>query len=130
MGWLDTNSMLLTERTLDNLWTRQQLTLQNIANVNTPGYKAKYATFEDELKRSLSKFDGKRQTSVREIRDEIRSSRLWIHENQEESERLDGNNVQADVEQLELARAQIQYDYALRQITEEFNRLRTVIAGA
>lgn len=130
MDFLSTNSMLLTQKTLDNLWQRQQMTLQNIANTDTPGYKAKRVTFEDELRRSLSAFDNVRQTKVRKIGNEIKNSKLWIHESREESERLDGNNVQADVEQLELARTQIQYDYALRQITDEFSRLRTVITGA
>lgn len=130
MDLLNTNSMLLTRKTLDNLWERQQLTLQNIANNDTPGYKAKYATFEEELSRSLSQFDNVRQSKVSEMKKEIMGSKLWIHESQEESERLDGNNVQMDAEELELARAQIQYDFALRQITDEFSRLRTVITGA
>ena len=130
MDFLSTNSMLLTQKTLDNLWQRQQMTLQNIANTDTPGYKAKRVSFEDELRKSLSAFDNVRQTKVREMANEIKNSKLWIHESTEESERLDGNNVQADVEQLELARTQIQYDYALRQITDEFSRLRTVITGS
>ncbi|WP_206459604.1 flagellar basal body rod protein FlgB [Anaerovorax sp. IOR16] len=130
MDWLNTNSMLLTEKTLDNLWQRQRLTLQNIANAETPGYKAKYATFEEELNLSLSKFDKKRASKAKEIGSEIQNSKLWIHQSSEESMRLDGNNVQVDVENLELARAQIQYEYALRQATEELNRLRTVITGS
>lgn len=130
MDWLNTNSMLLTEKTLDNLWQRQRLTLQNIANAETPGYKAKYATFEEELKLSLSKFDKKRASKIKEIGSEIQNSKLWIHHSSEESMRLDGNNVQIDVENLELARTQLQYEYAMRQATEEFNRLRTVITGS
>lgn len=129
MEWLNTNSMLLTEKTLDNLWQRQRLTLQNIANVDTPGYKAKYATFEQELKSSLSKFEKKRAFKMKEIGSEIQNSKLWIHDSSQESMRLDGNNVQIDVENLELARNQLQYEYAMRQVTEELNRLRTVIAG-
>jgi len=130
MDWLNTNSMLLTEKTLDNLWQQQRLTLQNIANSETPGYKAKYATFQEELKLSLSKLDRKRGSKANEIGSEIKGSKLWIHESSEESTRLDGNNVQVDVENLELVRAQFQYEYALRQATEELNRLKTVITGS
>ncbi len=130
MDWLNTNSMLLTEKTLDNLWQRQRLTLQNIANAETPGYKAKYATFEEELKLSLSKLDRKRASKATEVGDKIRDSKLWIHESPEESTRLDGNNVQVDAENLELVRSQFQYEYALRQATEELSRLRTAITGS
>ena len=40
---------MMTERVLDYLWGRQIVTLNNIANVDTPGFKAQYVTFEEEL---------------------------------------------------------------------------------
>ena len=47
------NSIRMTEKTLDFLWKRQEVISNNIANDSTPGYKAKVLTFEDNLKRSL-----------------------------------------------------------------------------
>lgn len=32
------NGLLLGEKTLDSLWMRQNLTMNNIANVDTPGF--------------------------------------------------------------------------------------------
>ena len=40
------NGIMMTERVLDYLWGRQIVTLNNIANVDTPGFKAQYVTFE------------------------------------------------------------------------------------
>ena len=41
------NGIGLTEKVLDYLWGRQNITLNNIANVDTPGFKAQYVTFEE-----------------------------------------------------------------------------------
>ena len=41
------NSVSLDERTLDLLWERQNITMNNIANVDTPNYKARFITFEN-----------------------------------------------------------------------------------
>ena len=41
------NNILVGRRSLDYLWTKMAASLENIANVDTPGYKAKYVTFED-----------------------------------------------------------------------------------
>lgn len=41
------NGVSLTEKMLDYLWTRETVTLNNIANVDTPGFKSQYITFEE-----------------------------------------------------------------------------------
>ena len=45
------NGIALTEKTLDLLWGRQNITVNNIANVDTPNYKSKYLTFEKRADR-------------------------------------------------------------------------------
>ena len=129
MDWLNNNSMLLAQKTLDVTWRKQNLALDNIANVDTPGYKAKYALFEDELRSKLKRFEGRTGFKNGEIRDAIRSSRIQVRQSDEESIRLDGNNVNLDVEELEVARNTYQYQFALRQISDELSRLRTAIEG-
>ena len=47
------NGLLLGEKTLDSLWMRQNLTMNNIANVDTPGFKSQYMTFENELAQKI-----------------------------------------------------------------------------
>jgi len=121
--------MLLSQRTLDVTWERQKLAQDNIANVDTPGYKAKYSLFEDELKSRLRRFEGREGVKRGEVRDAIQRTRLDIRQSREESIRADGNNVNLDVEQLEVARNAYQYQFALRQITDQLTRLRLAIEG-
>ena len=125
MNVIDNNSMLLLQKSLDFVWQKQRITSENIANAETPGYKAKYVTFEDEFKRSLSGTEGNRS----KVRQAIDSAKMRIGVSKEETMRLDGNNVNVDVENIELARTQIQYEYLLKQINDQFIRLKMVLEG-
>ncbi|MDR2023910.1 MAG: flagellar basal body rod protein FlgB [Hungatella sp.] len=120
------NNLSMSEKTLDYLWSKQRITMNNIANDDTPGYKAQYVTFEDEFRKRL--MAGKEGTS-REIGSLIQSSRHFIRNTRDESARMDGNNVNADVEQVELARTVLQYQYELNAFNSEISRFRTVIKG-
>lgn len=127
MSWLDSNSMLITQKSLDFVWEKQKAISENISNSTVPGYKAKYVTFEDELKANLLAV--RDRTKASDIKKEILSTDISYHTSLSESTRLDGNNVNVDVESMELARAQLQYDFLTRQITDQFTRLRMVIEG-
>jgi len=129
MDWLNDNSMLLTQKTLDVSWAKQKIAQDNIANVDTPGYKAKYILFEDELRKRLSRLEGKERLKNSEIRETIRDSRMRIRQKDDESIRADGNNVNLDIEELEIVRNNYQYQYALRQISDQLSRLRVAIEG-
>ena len=129
MDWLNSNSMLLTQRVLDVSWERQKLALDNVANIDTPGYKAKYTLFEDELRSRLGRLRDRDDVRSSDIRDAIQNTRLQVRQSQEESIRADGNNVNLDVEQLEIVRNTYQYQFALRQISDQLARLRTAIEG-
>lgn len=53
MDFLSNNSLLLLQRSMGFLWTKQAAILDNIANAETPGYKAKVVTFEEQLRARL-----------------------------------------------------------------------------
>ncbi|MGN1350240.1 MAG: flagellar basal body rod protein FlgB [Anaerovoracaceae bacterium] len=131
MSWLESNSLLLSKKTLDNLWKSQRFSLENIANQDTPQYKSKYVTFEDELKTSLARYrtSGDRKLVRSSAAAAIADSGIYVHESTAESTREDGNNVDLESEYLELARNQIQYQYAIRQISQEYSRLQKAIEG-
>lgn len=120
------NSISMAEKALGHLWSRQQVTLNNIANVETPGYKARYVTFEDEFRRRLQAGRQGAGTS-RDMGNVISSSRYFTHDTKNESARMDGNNVNLDVENVELARTTLQYQYQLNALNSEVSRLRAVI---
>ena len=83
-------------------------------------------TFEDVLKRNLERV---RNGSSSDIRKAIGNTRGVIHTTEQESVRLDGNNVQIEAEYLEQARVQLQYEYQLKLLNSELSQLRTAIKG-
>ncbi len=119
------NGVSLTEKMLDYLWTRETVTLNNIANVDTPGFKSQYITFEEELSRRLS--ESSASGSPREaVAQAIDSSRLRIHTTRSETTRLDGNNVDMDQEQVQLVRTAYEYQYMLNSLSNDISRLKSV----
>lgn len=131
MSWLDSNSLKLTKTALDDLWLSQRYSLENIANADTPNYKAKFVSFADQLraKINMSKNQLDRSRVVSDISDDIDNSIAWVISDTSETTREDNNNVDLDSEFLEIARTQLQYQYAIRQISQEFQRLQTAITG-
>ncbi len=55
MSGLFDSSIALTGKVLDLRLQRQNLVASNLANVNTPGYKAKTLEFEDSLQKAIGK---------------------------------------------------------------------------
>ena len=131
MDWLDTNSLKLTKRSLDNLWMSERYSMENIANIDMPNYKAKWVSFENQLGARLKA--GKNATSrakvVADVDDAIKNTKSLVLRDYSETAREDNNNVDLDSEFVEIARTQLQYQYSIRQISQEFQRLRTAIIG-
>lgn len=126
MDGLYGNSLPLLTKALDCLWTRQEVLSNNLANVETPGYKSKYVTFEDELKKRLeSAAGGTRQQRL----EAIQKVSGRIQETTGRTERLDGNNVDATEEFVEITKAAYEYQYLLRSVDMDIARLRSVIRG-
>ena len=121
------NNIDLARKSMQYLWGKQQITLQNLANVDTPGYKSKYVTFENEFRSRLKNAALTRDDE--KIADVIKDSKFIVHNTEDESARLDENNVDADVESVELSWATLQYMYTAQAITSDIARLRSVIRG-
>ena len=121
------NNIALASKSMEYLWGKQQITLQNLANVDTPGYKSKYVTFEDEFRTRLR--NASMAKDGEKMEDAISGSHFIVHDTEEESTRLDESNVNADVESVELSRATLQYMYTAQAITSDIARLRSVITG-
>lgn len=119
------NGISLTEKMLDFLWTRETVTLNNIANDDTPGFKSQYITFEEELKERLSEASASRLPREA-VAQAIDSSKLHIHTTRSETTRLDGNNVDMDQEQIQLVRTAYEYQYMLNSLNNDFSRLKNV----
>lgn len=120
------NSVLMAEKSLGYLWKKQEVTLDNIANVDTPGYKKKNVSFEEMFRKKLAAADTAKDSSVME--QAIQSSQYSIWE-RDDAARVDDNNVNLDVEYSELARTTLHYQYMLQSVNADISRLRAAIKG-
>ncbi len=120
------NEFLMTNKALDFVWKQQQLTANNIANVDTPNYKAQHISFEDEFKNRLNHAmkSGNSSTMAQAI---TQTKAKVVASNN--SKRVDGNGVDMDVENVELVKTTLQYQYLVQAFNSDYNRLRTVIRG-
>lgn len=119
------NGLLLGEKTLDSLWMRQNLTMNNIANVDTPGFKSQYMTFENELAQKIRSALTVQKASMKNVARGIENMRHSVHTTLNESTRLDENNVDMDQEQVELARTAYEYQYMISSVSSDLSRLRS-----
>lgn len=101
---------------LDMLWLKQKVISDNIANSETPGYKAKHVQFEEVMSETMKNQDG-----------HSGHFRAAITTDQATSSRPDGNNVDMEKESLELWQTYAQYTYLTEKITSDFKNLRYVI---
>ncbi|MDW5300482.1 MAG: flagellar basal body rod protein FlgB [Sedimentibacter sp.] len=118
-------SLQLLNKSLDGLWLKQQINMENISNFSTPGYKSKFVDFETTLKKILN---DKENEATSEMNSKIMSSNIIIGENDNQSLRLDGNNVDLEKENLQLAKTQLQYMYTVTELNSYFSKLNSVIS--
>ena len=62
-----TSHLKLREKTLDATWARNEVIAQNIANVDTPGYKKSSVSFEEHLESAMDSSGFKGNTTDRNI---------------------------------------------------------------
>jgi len=112
------------ERGLDAAWLRNTVISQNIANVDTPGYKRKVVQFEEFLSNEMK--NGKiSQGRSRLYGDDIRI----IEDPTESSYRSDGNNVDIENEMALLAANTLRYNTLIQKMNGDFQKLKLVIKG-
>ena len=116
------NGIALSEWALDMLWLRQNITLNNIANDDTPDFKSQYLTFEDTLAEQVKAASA--TGSAENVRQAISSAPAIVRTTENETHRLDGNNVDMSQEQIDLVRTAYQYQYLTNSINNEIKRLQ------
>ena len=94
-------------RYLDAATTQAKLTAQNMANVDTPGYRAVGIDFEAEMRRMLG--DG--PTASTPLQARLEDGLVA---------RPDGNNVSMDRESLNLAEAQLRYRTGITLLKQQY----------
>jgi flagellar basal-body rod protein FlgB len=127
------NNISLLQNALDASSLRQQVISNNIANSETPGYKAKKVVFEDILKQHLSN-----QASIVGNRTDSRHLMIGssnsvpnaqIVENTETVMQNNKNNVDVDQEMTDMGKNSLWYYTLTEQLNSEFQQLSIAITG-
>ena len=124
------NYINVLDKAADASWTRESVLAQNIANVDTTGYKRKDLDFESQLQQQLKHY---KYTNLDEKVKKTDLSKLKANiytDLSNYSYRLDGNNVDIDTENVELASEQIKYEALTNSINAEFTRMRQAMGKA
>lgn len=115
------------KRAADAAWQRNEAISNNIANVDTPGYKRQDVAFESVLQQALG---NNRYQSMDDKVANVNLSRLRGRayvDYANYSYRLDGNNVDIENENVMLAENQLKYQGLISSINQEFTNLQTVM---
>lgn len=116
------------EKSLDYSSVKQKVIAQNIANVDTPNYKAKNvvkASFQNALQTSIQAY----RTDARHVDFEASTNRSTIVTQQNGSYNNNKNSVDIDKEMTDLATNQIYYNAVTDRLTGKFSSLQNVIRG-
>lgn len=113
-------------------WLRNEVIGNNIANVDTPGFKTSEVEFEDLMAAALGKGDGLplKAADARHISGRARDAddvEAAVVTNRSTSAGLDENNVDIESEMAELAKNSIEYYTLVSKINSEFRKLDTAI---
>lgn len=121
------NYIDVLDKASDASWRRESLIANNIANVDTVGYKRQDINFESVLQKEIG------HSKFKSLDDRINSIDMnklnpsVYTDSSNYSYRMDGNNVDIDSEQVELASEQIKYKTLAASISSEFSRMKTAM---
>jgi len=120
------------ERGIEGLTIRHNLLADNIANVETPGFKRSDVAFKAQLAEAMGR-DGRRLPLAATHRSHlgrpagVHDYRPQVFQDSSTTMRADGNNVDIDREMAELARNTLEYQALVDVAARRLALLRTAI---
>lgn len=128
-------NLTLLERAMSLQSRRNSVIASNIANRETPGYRAQDIVFEKELEKAYhSDRPGPLRTSDTRHFDGVEREPLELVQGRQINSfnpdpRMDGNTVNLDKEMAKLAENQLRYQAAVRAVSWKFHSLKSAITG-
>src|SRR5690625_1045577 len=120
----------MLEKSLAYSTEKNRIIADNIANVDTPNYKAKKVVFKNVLASSMDKTIQNKRTHSKHFsfRNMVDQSYV-VRENTNTMYNHNGNNVDIDQEMAELAKNQIYYQAVVDRLNGKFSNIEKVIRG-
>ena len=128
MDFLSSNSQILMEKSMGYLWAKQAAILDNIANAETPNYKAKVVTFEESIRTKLEEAASRSQGAGKAVREVLEDAELNLFEAKEQT-RMDDNGVNVTAQMSEAIRNAYQMRYVMSSMNSELGVLNLAIRG-
>ena len=123
MSGIFDKSIDVLSKALDLYLARHSVISDNIANAETPFYKARRIDFEAALQRAIDVPEGN------QIGRDIASVNPVIYEDPESEVGLDLNTVDMDREMAELSKNDVKFSAASQAISKKFALLKYAISG-
>ena len=121
------NYVNVMQKTMDATAMRSEVILNNMANVNTPGYKRKDIRFETELKHAFARASQDTvDARVKNLDLEALTPKTYT-DYEELAYRYDGNNVDINNENAILAEVQTKYNALMDLINSDFASMRAAM---
>lgn len=122
----------LIQQGLEASWLRNTVIRNNIANVETPNFKASSVEFEEHFASALYSAGITGKKTREKHRDiggakELSEVEARVVEDTTTSMRMDGNNVDIESENVKLAQNSIQYNLLISKLNSELGRLKLAI---
>ena len=121
------NYIDVLDKAMDASALRSKAIANNIANANTPHYKRQDVSFAENLQRALK--NSKFETLDQKV-SSLKLPRLngtMFTDSEGYSYRLDGNNVDIDTENVQMAANQLLYNGLEQSVNSEFGVIQTVL---
>jgi flagellar basal-body rod protein FlgB len=131
---IDDKTMQALAASLKYRQLRQELIASNIANAETPGYKAKKIDFEEALARALDT-DDQMNMKVQDGKHYnvgnggFKNLSPEIYEDPNGIVSLDGNNVDRDQEMAEMAENKLMFDASVQLLNKKLGLLKYAIGS-
>ncbi len=116
---LSDKNVVLLSKLLDLTTSKNKVIANNIANVNTPGYKKSDVSFEKEL---LKAVESKNINKIKDLQESIFLSK-------DISTKKDGNNVDLDQELVKFYQMSDRHNIYLEILSKKFNGMIAAIQG-
>ncbi len=117
------------KRALDGLSLRQEIIGNNLANVDTPGYRAQRVDFEGALRSARRGRIRLQATQPGHLAAPQAEGTFRLLPRQGGASRADGNNVDVDVELVQMAETGIRFQAVSQLVRKKLLLLRTIATG-
>lgn len=132
MDLLITPLMIMLEKKLDAAALRQKVIANNLANVDTPGFKKSNVEFEDILRQAQNKDSLRLRTTDSRHIDfsiNIQAAQARVVIDNSTTLRNDGNNVDIDSEMTALAKNAIDYQAISQILGNKYSGRKKLVSG-